>query len=323
MTAIMIENLRKTYPRSWASDSFEALKGISLKVKEGEVFGFIGPNGAGKSTTIKLLTGAMRPSQGEVRLFGVSVDQPEARRGMGYVPENPSLPDHLSPLEILYMGIELHQLHIPDMRVHCMFWLERFQLGHVAKKPIRSFSKGMAQRTALAHALCLKPRLLILDEPLSGLDPIGRRDVVDILAEYKQSGGTVFLTSHVLHDVERLADRFGLIHKGQLLTLSSPNELAGREQVYTVRSVGKNAVEGMSAESAERWSSEVNGEGLWGFLERLRSAGHHLVEIKPSLTLESVFFRHLGSDTRGDRSRRNDKPEQPAESGSVRSTDSY
>lgn len=215
MNAIHIENLEKTYPRNWLTKPVKALKGVSLTVPQGEVFGFIGANGAGKSTTIKILTGAMRASRGLVTLFGVRSENPKARTGMGYVPENPSLPDYLTPLEVLRMAMSLHGLKVDAPDTHCMTWLTRFQIDHVAKKSIRSFSKGMAQRTALAHALCVNPRLLVLDEPLSGLDPVGRRDVVDILAEYKRQGGTVFLTSHVLHDVERLADRFALIHQGE------------------------------------------------------------------------------------------------------------
>ena len=300
MHAIAIEGLRKTYPRSWASGPVEAVSDVSVHVEQGEVFGFIGPNGAGKSTTIKILTGAMKPSGGEVRIFGTPVDDSSARLGMGYVPENPSLPEYLTPLEILQMAVEQHRLKVSNLREHCMALLARFQIDHVAGKAIRSFSKGMAQRTALAHALCVNPKLLILDEPLSGLDPVGRRDVVDILAEYKGRGGTIFLTSHVLHDVERLADRFGLIHKGRLLTLSSPNELAGGKQLYTVRSIGVAPVEGLVAEAADRWHAEVDGDALWPLLEQLKSSGHRLVEVKPSLSLESAFFRYLQDSGTGD-----------------------
>ena len=293
MNAIEIDNLYKTYPRTWASKPVNALQGVSLQVAQGSVFGFIGANGAGKSTTIKIMTGAMSASAGRVRLFELPADEPASRRGMGYVPENPSLPDYLTPLEILRMAMALHGVKVTAINAHCMDWLARFQIDHVARKPIRTFSKGMMQRTALAHALCVQPRLLILDEPLSGLDPVGRRDVVDILLNYKHQGGTVFLTSHVLHDVERLADNFGLIHKGKLLTLSSPNDLAGGEQIYTVRSVGEKSFEGASSEAAGRWSVEVAGDGLWEMLVRLKAAGHLLVEVKPTLTLESAFFKYL------------------------------
>jgi len=294
--AISITDLRKTYPRTWASSPFEALKGISLTVDQGEVFGFIGPNGAGKSTAIKILTGVMLPSAGSASLFGVDVAQPEARRGLGYVPENPSLPDYLTPMEILAMGLGLHGRKPANSRAHCLRWLERFGLGEVAHKVVRGFSKGMAQRTALAHAMAVEPRLLILDEPLSGLDPIGRRDVVDILSEYRQQGGTIFLTSHVLHDVERLADRFGLIHKGELRAVRAPGELVGGEDRVLVRSQGQAVVPGMIAEPGGRWVIEVARTQLWPTLRTLDQAGHALIEIKPSLSLETAFLHFVKGD---------------------------
>lgn len=294
--AISITNLRKTYPRSLASPSFEALKGISLSVDEGEVFGFIGPNGAGKSTTIKILTGVMSASAGSAQLFGIDVAQPEARRGLGYVPENPSLPDYLSPMEILAMGLALHGRKPANSGTHCLRWLERFGLAEVAHKVVRGFSKGMAQRTALAHAMAMEPRLLILDEPLSGLDPIGRRDVIDILSEYRTQGGTIFLTSHVLHDVERLADRFGLIHKGELRAVRAPGELVGEEERVLVRSQGQAVVPGMIAEPGGRWVIEVARTQLWATLHALEQAGHTLLEIKPTLSLETAFLHVVKGD---------------------------
>lgn len=289
--AIEIQELRKTYPRSWRNAPFEALKGVTLSIAEGEVFGFIGPNGAGKSTTIKILTGAMRANAGQARLFGVDVANPDARRGLGYVPENPSLPDYLTPLEILGMSLRLHQVDEADVRMRCMGWLERFGLGAVAGKTVRGFSKGMAQRTALANAMVISPRLLILDEPLSGLDPIGRRDVVDILSEYCRGGGTLFFTSHVLHDVERLAHRYGLIHQGQLTAVRSPSELAGAEEVVTIRSLGVSLVPGMREEAPGRWFIEVPRTQVWDTLHSIESAGHSLIEARPVLSLESAFMR--------------------------------
>lgn len=295
--ALDIRELRKTYPRNWAAPPFEALKGISLTLEEGEVFGFIGPNGAGKSTAIKILTGVMSPTAGSAALFGVDVIRPEARRGLGYVPENPSLPDYLSPLEVLSMGLALHGRKPANPRAHCLHWLERFGLAEVANKVVRGFSKGMAQRTALAHAMVVEPRLLILDEPLSGLDPIGRRDVVDILSEYRRQGGTIFLTSHVLHDVERLADRFGLIHKGELRAVQTPGELALREETVLVRSQGEAAaISGMLPEPGGRWVIELARPLLWPSLHALEEAGHTLIEIKPTLSLETAFLHIVKGD---------------------------
>lgn len=289
--AIEIRELRKTYPRSWLSPPFEALKGISLEVAEGEVFGFIGPNGAGKSTTIKILTGAMRASGGDARLFGVDVSIPESRRGLGYAPENPSLPDYLTPFEILDMSLHLHRKRPADARRHCLDWLARFGLETVAHRIVRGFSKGMAQRTALANALAIEPRLLILDEPLSGLDPIGRRDVVDILSEYCRGGGTLFFTSHVLHDVERLAHRFGLVHQGMLSAVRSPAEMVGENDAVTIRSRGVAKIDGMHEDAPGRWFCEVPGNAVWSRLEALRQAGHEVIEVRPVLSLESAFMR--------------------------------
>lgn len=293
-SAIKIDYLSKTYPRSWATPAFEAIKGISLEVAQGEVFGFIGPNGAGKSTTIKVLTGMSHPTSGSATIFGIDVHRPESRRGLGYVTENPSLPNYLTPLEILRTALHTHQIRLHDEITHCLKWLERFELAQVANKPIRGFSKGMTQRTALAHAMVVMPRLLILDEPLSGLDPVGRRDVVDILAEYKAQGGTIFLTSHVLHDVERLADCFGLIHKGEIKTIASPAELLGTNETLIVRSLGSTSVSGMRQDTPGRWYGEVPRDKVWLLLEELKQADHRIIEIKPRLDLETAFLHHIG-----------------------------
>ncbi len=289
--AIAIDDLQKAYRKPWRAQSVLALRGVSLTVEPGEAFGFIGANGAGKTTTIKILMGLIQPTQGRAAIFGTPVGEPVARLRLGYVPENPYLYDYLTPLEVLGMSLRLHRLRVPSLEAHCRRWLERLGLGAVAGKPLRSFSKGMTQRVALAQALSIEPRLLILDEPLSGLDPLGRRDVVDILSEYKRSGGTLFLTSHVLHDVERLADRFGLIHEGVLRAVRSPADLTGDQEQVLVRTFGELAVDGMREDFAGRWVGEVPRPALWAQLERLRAAGHVLLEVRPSLSLEVAFIR--------------------------------
>lgn len=294
--AISFDNLRKTYPRSWASPPFEALKGVSLSIDEGEVFGFIGPNGAGKSTVIKILTGVMSATAGSARLFGVDVALPEARRGLGYVPENPSLPDYLTPLEILSMGLTLHRRRLADPKRHCLRWLDRFGLADVANKVVRGFSKGMAQRTALAHAMAVEPRLLILDEPLSGLDPIGRRDVVDVLSEFRQQGGTIFLTSHVLHDVERIADRFGLIHRGELVIIRSPQEiLADQADRYVVRYRASAPIVASEELCAGSYALESSAADLAGIIAKVQVNGGIVKDVQPKVSLETVFFRTIAS----------------------------
>lgn len=294
---IEVDAVGKTYPSVWRRQAKVALRNISLGIEQGETFGFIGPNGAGKSTLIKILVGVLMPSTGGARLLGRDVCEPSARCGLGFVPENPSLQDFLTPYEITLMALRLHGTRVDDERRHCMSWLDRFDLGKVADSPLRGFSKGMAQRTALAQALVIQPRLLILDEPLSGLDPIGRKDVVDILDEYRRGGGTLFFSSHVLHDVERLADRFGLIHNGELVAVKSPNDLMGGERFVTVRTHGAQVLPGFTAQPGGRWTAEVAADSLWSVLDAVRSAGHTLLEIKPSLSLESAFFRYIEPQT--------------------------
>lgn len=292
MKAIELAGIGKSFRRK--RQTVEALRNVTLEVSQGEVFGFVGPNGAGKSTTIKVILDIISDYRGEARIFGCSARKAEARRHVGYVPESPALYDQLSPLEILRSGMAMHKIRHDDPDALCMKWLERFSIAHAARRPIRHLSKGTAQRVALAHAMVVSPKLLILDEPLSGLDPVGRKDVVDILADYQREGGTIFLTSHVLHDVERLANRFGLIHKGELRTIQSPNELVGDHELVTVRSTGRTPVSRMSPESDGRWFLETRRSELWGLLREMEQAGHTVIEIKPTLTLESAFMRYLG-----------------------------
>lgn len=289
MNAIEVINLRKTYPRTLTTQPFEAVKGVSFHVGVGQAFGFIGPNGAGKSTVIRILTGAMQPSDGEAFLFGVPLADPHSRKGLGYVPETPSLPDYLTPMEILQMSQRLHAQTFD--RELCMHWLDRFGIAYVADKLVRGFSKGMAQRTALANAMVISPRLLILDEPLSGLDPVGRRDVVDILSEFCRGGGTLFFTSHVLHDVERLAHQYGLIHQGQLAAVRAPADLTGPKEVVSLRTMGACALEGFAEEAPQRWYAQVQRQELWDALHRVEQAGHTLIEVRPVLSLESAFMQ--------------------------------
>ncbi|MBV8657221.1 MAG: ABC transporter ATP-binding protein [Burkholderiales bacterium] len=290
---IEVLDLSKSY-RDRRFRLINAVKDVTFDIEQGEAFGFIGPNGAGKSTTIKMLTGIIRPTAGQAKLFGQSVDDASARFGMSYVPENPYLYDYLTPLEILKMGVAMQRLRLDDVEKHCMYWLDRFDIAHAAKRRIRGFSKGMTQRTALAHALACKPRLMILDEPLSGLDPVGRKDVVDVLVEYRQQGGAIFFSSHVLHDVERLADRFGLIHKGELRTVRHPHELIETDARLVVRTIGDREVEGMQREGESRWRGEFDQDMVWDALERLHRADHRIMEIKPTMDLERTFMTYVG-----------------------------
>ncbi|MCQ4346116.1 ABC transporter ATP-binding protein [Pseudomonas stutzeri] len=273
----------------------QALREVSFAVGEGEVFGFVGPNGAGKSTTIKIMLDVINDYQGEVSLYGRSAREAESRRGIAYVPEAPALYEQFTPLEILRMALSMYGISRKDADVWCMGWLERFSVDMNAKRRIRELSKGNVQRVALAHAMVVEPRLLVLDEPLSGLDPVGRKDVVDILNDYKNAGGAIFFTSHVLHDVERIADRFGFINKGELLTVRSPRELAAeRADFHRLRYQAAAALTPACVECrAGEFECELAQRELPGFIARLDAGGGQLLGVRPAVSLETVFFRTL------------------------------
>ncbi|QTN44197.1 ABC transporter ATP-binding protein [Ectopseudomonas mendocina] len=279
------------------SKEVRALRDVSFTLTEGEVFGFVGPNGAGKSTTIKVMLDIINDYQGQVSIYGVDARNASARAPLAYVPESPALYEQFTPLEILRMGLSMYGIKRSDANAWCMHWLERFSVDMNAKRRIRELSKGNVQRVALAHAMAVQPKLLVLDEPLSGLDPVGRKDVVDILTEFKQQGGAIFFTSHVLHDVERIADRFGFINKGELLTVRSPRELAAeRADDMLVRYHASQPIgEPLRVLREGEFECEVLQADLPAFIAQLNQLGGHLLTIKPAVSLETVFFNILDS----------------------------
>ena len=275
--------------------SVRALNDINFRVDEGEVFGFVGPNGAGKSTTIKVMLDIINDYEGQVRIYGVDARRADARRSIAFVPEAPALYEQFTPLELLNMALRMYGIRRKDADAWSMTVLERFSVAENANRRIRELSKGNVQRVALAHAMVVQPKLLVLDEPLSGLDPVGRKDVVDILNEYKKEGGAIFFTSHVLHDVERIADRFGFINKGELLTVRSPRELAAeRADCLLVRFNAQAGFEPAAKCLRDgEFEFEVMQADLPAFITRLNMAGGHVLTVKPAVSLETVFFKIL------------------------------
>ncbi len=294
MTAILeFVAVSKSYRQK--RKSIRALREVSFAVGEGEVFGFIGPNGAGKSTTIKVMLDVIRDYEGEVRIHGTNARQAEARRGVSYLPESPALYEQFTPLEILRMALRMYGIERKDEIQWCMHWLGRFSVDTYANRRIRQLSKGNVQRVALAHAMAVSPQLLVLDEPLSGLDPVGRKDVIDILAEYKNDGGAIFFTSHVLHDVERIADRFGFINEGELLTTRSPRDLMSEHaDKFSIRyhSESGSVTDGKPLRQGE-YEVEVAQSDMPGWISRLNADGGKIINIKSAISLETVFFRIL------------------------------
>ncbi|QLI80986.1 ABC transporter ATP-binding protein [Chitinibacter fontanus] len=283
-TALSILELSKSY-KTKTNGVKLAVNQISLECAPGETFGFIGPNGAGKSTTIKILTGVIQPDSGHAYIFGKDIRNPQSRQGVGYVPENPYLNDSLTPFDILSCTLQIHGSKPEQPAKHIMHWLEELDIAQVSKKKIRSFSKGMTQRTAIAQALCINPKLLILDEPLSGLDPIGRRDVIQLLNKYKEQGGSIFMTSHVLYDIEQLADNVGFIKDGQLTI----NPLANNQQTLRVKTRGIQALSGAQQTSHNIWERTIDQQGLSTYVAHATTLHHTLIEITPENRLSSLF----------------------------------
>ena len=297
MAALKFSNVSHTYKAK--GKAIQALREVSFEVHEGEVFGFVGPNGAGKSTTIKVMLDIINNYQGKVEIYGTDAHDAKARFNLAFVPESPALYENFTPLEILKMGLSMHRIKHKDTDAHCMHWLERFDVAKNAKRRIRELSKGNVQRVALAHALAIQPKLLILDEPLSGLDPVGRKDVVDILNGYKQQGGAIFFTSHVLHDVERIADRFAFINQGQLVTIRSPQELvAEREGGLLVRYYAAKALfSDCTMLRAGEYETCTSQHELPQLIHALNAQGGLVISVKPAVSLESLFFKILKEST--------------------------
>lgn len=230
MTVLEIENLKKNY-RGKRRQVVSALRGLNLKISKGEVFGFLGPNGAGKSTTIRLLMGLISRTSGSARICGVDCSSPKARCSVGYLPENPAFYDFLSAREYLYFVSSVFKYDKKRQRQRIDEVLELFELSAAAKRPIRGYSKGMVQRLGLAQALVHDPDILILDEPMSGLDPLGRALVKQVIRELKSAGKTIFFSTHITADVESVCDRVAILKQGELQSVDSVNEilLAGLE----------------------------------------------------------------------------------------------
>lgn len=215
--AVSVDRLGKDFRHPWTQRIKTAVHEVSFEVPEGDVFGLLGPNGAGKTTTLRMLLGLLPPTRGQAALLGRPAGTPESRQDVGFLPENPYFYDHLTALEFLEFSGELAGLSRAAARAQAGELVARVGLAHAAKTRLRKYSKGMLQRAGLAHALMGRPRLLFLDEPMSGLDPIGRREVVDMIRELKHQGTTVVFSSHILHDAEVLCDRVAILKAGRLL----------------------------------------------------------------------------------------------------------
>jgi ABC-2 type transport system ATP-binding protein len=217
MAAIEILDLEKSYLVGfWRKRPKVGLRPLRLTIEEGEVFGFLGPNGAGKTTTLKLLMGLVFPTAGTARILGHEIDDPRVKSQIGFLPEQPYFYDHLSARELLNYYAQLSGVPAKSRSERVEQMLTRVGLSDSAGMQLRKFSKGMLQRVGLAQAILHNPKVVFLDEPMSGLDPMGRREVRDLIQELRHEGKTVFFSTHILSDAEALCDRVGVIHQGEL-----------------------------------------------------------------------------------------------------------
>ena len=222
---IEVEHLRKTFRSPMALKKIRAVKDVSFRVSRGQIFGFLGPNGAGKTTTIKVLTSLIKPSSGRVSILGGSPGDLRVRAKIGYLPETPNFYDYLTAREFLDIMGRFYGLDRKKRRRRVDELLEMVGLTYAAKRKLRKFSKGMLQRVGIAQALIGDPELVILDEPMSGLDPIGRKEVREIISDLKAKGRTVFFSSHILSDIEMLCDEVVILDKGQAVTSGTLEDL--------------------------------------------------------------------------------------------------
>jgi ABC-2 type transport system ATP-binding protein len=214
---ISVEQLSKEYRPGLFKKHVRAIESVTFQVEQGEIFGFVGPNGAGKTTTIRALMGLIRPTRGRCVILGDEVPSRKARTRLGFLPEAPYFYDYLSAREYLHLAGQLFGLDAATRQKRAGELLERVGLAKAADKPMRKYSKGMLQRAGLAQALINDPELVVLDEPMSGLDPIGRKEVRDLIESLADAGKTVFFSTHILPDVEAICDRVAIISQGKVL----------------------------------------------------------------------------------------------------------
>jgi ABC-2 type transport system ATP-binding protein len=303
--ALQARGLRKVYRSGFWMRPYVGLEGLDLEVPPGEVFGFIGPNGAGKTTTIKIFVGLHRATAGDALLFGVPASDPESRRQVGFLPERPYFYEHLSARELLRFYGELFEVPAHRLGRRIDELLERVELTRFADVPLRSYSKGMLQRAGLCQALLHEPRLVILDEPMSGLDPLGRALVRDAILAERDRGCTVFFSSHVLHDVETLSDRIAVLVRGKLRGVGTLDQLLGaRTRHVELRAAAPAG--GAPPPGLHRWlAREAGGQAVFHLppdeadaaLRALVGAGWTVLGFVPvRASLESLLIDEVEAD---------------------------
>src|ERR1700740_1885392 len=301
--AIVIEGLTKDYPVGfWRKRMRRSLDQLSLQVEEGEVFGFLGPNGAGKTTTLKLLMGLIFPTAGTASIRGRSIDDVAMHTDIGYLPEQPYFYDYLTARELLDYYARFSGYGRAERVQRAGKFLELVGLTPAADVQLRKFSKGMLQRAGIAQAILHDPQVIFLDEPMSGLDPVGRREVRDIILDLKKQGRTIFFSTHILSDAEMLCDRVAVLLDGNLRGVGSPGEIVSMEVqgMEILFEVGKQHtlpanIAARAKNIGNRYRIEVAEQELYAVLDQLRGCEGRILSVAPLRpSLEDYFFNLVG-----------------------------
>jgi ABC-2 type transport system ATP-binding protein len=305
IAAIEILGLTKDYPVGfWRKRMRRSLDNLSLQVKEGEVLGFLGPNGAGKTTTLKLLMGIIFPTSGTARIRGRSIGDIGMHREIGYLPEQPYFYDYLTARELLDYFARFFGFDAAERRRRVMHFLEMVGLGPAADVQLRKFSKGMLQRAGVAQAILHDPQVIFLDEPMSGLDPIGRREVREIILQLKKQGRTVFFSTHILSDAEMLCDRVAVLVGGKLQGVGAPAEIVSfavhAMELFFELPEGRALPRGLRGQLTQvggRHRIEVPEAELYATIDQLRACEARILSISALRpTLEDYFLRLVGRE---------------------------
>lgn len=299
MHALEIQGLAKDYAVGfWKKTSRTALKSLHLNITQGETFGFLGPNGAGKTTTLKLLMGIIFPTSGTATILGRDIGDPEVKRKVGFLPEQPYFYDYLSAPELLDYYARLSGMAAGARQKRIEELLKRVGLRDVGNKQLRKFSKGMLQRVGIAQAIIHDPEIVFLDEPMSGLDPVGRHDVRELIQQLKDQGKTIFFSTHILSDAEALCDRVGIIHKGELRGVGVVNDFRSSvadktEVIWLGAGVLASVADlvGNTHTTGDTVRGTVQSADLDRLLEKLRQQRARLISVTPiNRTLEDYFL---------------------------------
>jgi ABC-2 type transport system ATP-binding protein len=310
MIPLQTDGLTKVYRTPWSRKQFIAVDRLSIEILKGEIFGFLGHNGSGKTTTIKMILGLVRPTAGRALILGKDFREIDVKRSVGYLPESPYFYDYLTADELLKFYGRLFKMEGGELNRKIDLLLEQVSLRDARAVQLRKFSKGMLQRVGIAQALINDPALVILDEPMSGLDPIGRRDVRDIILRLREQGKTVFFSSHILPDVEMICDRVGILVKGELKAIGPVNELIAGENDNQVEIQIAGVTHGLQ-EKVTRLGGAVSHQGavtlitvtgqrtaeeLLGYIQANKGCLVSFVRHKRSL--EDLFLKETGERNR-------------------------